>query len=257
MDDSSIPAKQTNTFSINRRKVSACTVISIIFVFVLFSSANALSQLDPINGIRLGWNKRGGGGSVNFSPGWGKRSNIPDLIHPDGNLQENDLEISSQLEKRSGGSVNFSPGWGKRGGGGAVNFSPSWGKRAVNFSPSWGKRNLLESRFSDLMGKRSGGSVNFSPGWGKRSGGSVNFSPSWGKRNAAWHQAPQIFRKNLLQGNQGKYDSHLFKILLENFYGRNILDRIGAIKNNNNEIETEPSVQNVGTQKRADAWLDG
>ena len=55
----------------------------------------------------------------------------------------------------------------------------------------------------------------------------------------------------------GKYDSHLFKILLENFYGKNILDRIGAIKNNNNENETEPSVQNVGTQKRADAWLDG
>ena len=54
----------------------------------------------------------------------------------------------------------------------------------------------------------------------------------------------------------GKYDSHLFKILLENFYGKNILDRIGAIKNNNNENETEPSVQNVGTQKRADAWLD-
>ena len=226
MDDSSSPAKQTNTFPINRRQVSSCTVISLIFVFFLFSSANALSQLDPINGIRLGWNKRGGGGSVNFSPGWGKRSNIPDLIHPDENLQENDLEISSQLEKRSGGSVNFSPGWGKRGGGGsvnfspgwgkrrsmgyfpssskrAVNFSPSWGKRAVNFSPSWGKRNLLESRFSDLMGKRSGGSVNFSPGWGKRSGGSVNFSPSWGKRNAAWHQAPQIFRENLLQGNQG------------------------------------------------------
>jgi hypothetical protein len=107
------------------------------------------------------------------------------------------------------------------------------------------------------MGKRSGGSVNFSPGWGKRSGGSVNFSPSWGKRNAAWHQAPQIFRGNLLQGNQGKYDSHLFKILLENFYGKNILDRIGAIKNNDNENETEPSVQNVGTEKRADAWLDG
>ena len=55
----------------------------------------------------------------------------------------------------------------------------------------------------------------------------------------------------------GKYDSHLFKILLENFYGKNILDRIGAIKNNDNENETEPSVQNVGTQKRADAWLDG
>ena len=55
----------------------------------------------------------------------------------------------------------------------------------------------------------------------------------------------------------GKYDSHLFKILLENFYGKNILDRIGAIKNNNNENETEPSVQNVGTEKRADAWLDG
>ena len=55
----------------------------------------------------------------------------------------------------------------------------------------------------------------------------------------------------------GKYDSHLFKILLENFYGKNILDRIGAIKNNNNENETEPSVQNAGTQKRADAWLDG
>ena len=54
----------------------------------------------------------------------------------------------------------------------------------------------------------------------------------------------------------GKYDSHLFKILLENFYGKNILDRIGAIKNNDNENETEPSVQNVGTQKRADAWLD-
>lgn len=35
------------------------------------------------------------------------------------------------------------------------------------------------------------------------------------------------------------------------------MDRIGAIKNNNNENETEPSVQNVGTQKRADAWLDG
>ena len=230
MDDSSRPAKQTNTFPINRRQVSSCTVISIIFVFFLFSSANALSQLDPINGIRLGWNKRGGGGSVNFSPGWGKRSNIPDLIHPDENLQENDLEISSQSEKRSGGSVNFSPGWGKRGGGGsvnfspgwgkrrsmsyfpssskrAVNFSPSWGKRAVNFSPSWGKRNVAESRFSDLMGKRSGGSVNFSPGWGKRSGGSVNFSPSWGKRNAAWHQAPQIFRENLLQGNQGKMHS--------------------------------------------------
>merc|ERR1712226_989826 len=202
MDDSSIPAKQTNTFSINRRKVSSCTVISLIFVFFLFSSANALSQLDPINGIRFGWNKRGGGGSVNFSPGWGKRSNIPDLIHPDENLQENDLEISSQSEKRSGGSVNFSPGW------------------------------------------------------GKRSGGSVNFSPSWGKRNAAWNQAPQIFRENLLQGNQGKYDSHLFKILLENFYGKNILDRIGAIKNNDNENETEPSVQNIGTQKRADAWLD-
>ena len=55
----------------------------------------------------------------------------------------------------------------------------------------------------------------------------------------------------------GKYDSHLFKILLENFYGKNILDRIGAIKNNDNENETEPSVQNVGTEKRADAWLDG
>ena len=55
----------------------------------------------------------------------------------------------------------------------------------------------------------------------------------------------------------GKYDSHLFKILLENFYGKNILDRIGAIKNNDNENETEPSVQNVGTQKRADSWLDG
>ena len=36
-----------------------------------------------------------------------------------------------------------------------------------------------------------------------------------------------------------------------------MLDRIGAIKNNDNENETEPSVQNVGTQKRADAWLDG
>ena len=35
------------------------------------------------------------------------------------------------------------------------------------------------------------------------------------------------------------------------------MDRIGAIKNNDNENETEPSVQNVGTQKRADAWLDG
>ena len=55
----------------------------------------------------------------------------------------------------------------------------------------------------------------------------------------------------------GKYDSHLFKILLENFYGKNILDRIGAIENNNNENETEPSVQSVSTQKREDAWLDG
>ena len=36
-----------------------------------------------------------------------------------------------------------------------------------------------------------------------------------------------------------------------------MLDRIGAIKNNDNENETEPSVQNVGTQKRSDAWLDG
>ena len=35
------------------------------------------------------------------------------------------------------------------------------------------------------------------------------------------------------------------------------MDRIGAIKNNNNENETEPSVQNAGTQKRADALLDG
>merc|ERR1719361_1479125 len=115
MDDSSIPAKQTNTFSINRRKVSSCTVISFIFVFFLFSSANALSQLDPINGIRLGWNKRGGGGRVNFSPGWGKRR--------------------------------------------SMSYFPSSSKRAVNFSPSWGKRNVVESRFSDLMGKRSGGSV--------------------------------------------------------------------------------------------------
>ena len=35
------------------------------------------------------------------------------------------------------------------------------------------------------------------------------------------------------------------------------MDRIGAIKNNNNENETKSSVQDVGTQKRADAWLDG
>ena len=49
----------------------------------------------------------------------------------------------------------------------------------------------------------------------------------------------------------------MFKILLENFYGKNILDRIGAIENNNNENETEPSVQSVSTQKREDAWLDG
>lgn len=54
----------------------------------------------------------------------------------------------------------------------------------------------------------------------------------------------------------GKYDNHLFKILLENFYGKNILDRIGAIKNNNNENETEPDVQSAATQKRADDWGD-
>ena len=182
---SSFQTRQTDKHPI-RQNYSSVFVLSIIFglLSLSFSSALSLSAQDATNIIRYSdrfdWDKRSG--SVNFSPGWGKRNTLDQAqLFPDEFVNKRAVNFSPGWGKRSGGSVNFSPGWGKRSGG-SVNFSPGWGKRATwGWRPSWGKRNV---NFSPSWGrKRSGGSVNFSPGWGKRSGGSVNFSPGWGKRS--------------------------------------------------------------------------
>jgi len=165
---------------------------------------------------------------VNFSPGWGKRSERFAQIYPGGLLHKRGaVNFSPGWGKRSGGSVNFSPGWGKRSGG-SVNFSPGWGKRSggtVNFSPSWGKRSGGTVNFSPSWGKRSGGSVNFSPGWGKRSGGTVNFSPSWGKRSSVNYQG----LNNYFEDGIPKEQSNIFVPFWKGGYG---LSRLGRSPDN-------------------------
>ena len=227
MASSSIHIKPTEKF-LQGHNFPSGFVLSVICVLLSVSLSSALplsQQSDPtiitellpnkeVPAYLLDRNKRSGGGSVNFSPGWGKRSLSSDHINPDEYFYEKrGVNFSPGWGKRSGGSINFSPGWGKRSGG-SVNFSPSWGKRSVNFSPSWGKRSGGSVNFSPSWGKRSGGSVNFSPSWGKRSvnfspswgkrsGGSVNFSPSWGKRAMEDYQGTKDYFED---SNQEEYD---------------------------------------------------
>ena len=219
MENSSTRSRKSDNF-LQGHNFPPGFVLSVVFLLISLCSASALplSQSDSPDIVRLlpnneviqynsKWNKRSGGGSVNFSPGWGKRSNNFEQIHPDGSIKKREVNFSPGWGKRSGGSVNFSPGWGKRSGG-SVNFSPGWGKRSVNFSPSWGKRSVNFSpswgkrsvNFSPSWGKRSGGSVNFSPGWGKRS---VNFSPSWGKRGEVASEGLNNYLEDEISRNEG------------------------------------------------------
>ena len=241
MANSTVQVRQTRNL-LQRPNLPSVSLLSFVLVLLFafsFSSALPLSESTSPN-IRksLGnneliiypaeWIKRSGGGSVNFSPGWGKRSDSFIQAYPGGFMyKRGSVNFSPGWGKRSGGSVNFSPGWGKRSGG-SVNFSPGWGKRSggtVNFSPSWGKRSGGTVNFSPSWGKRSGGSVNFSPGWGKRSGGTVNFSPSWGKRSLVNYRGLNNYFEDGIPKQQG----NIFVPFWKGGYG---LSRLGNSPDN-------------------------
>ena len=129
MANSSTPIRKTDNL-LQGHNFQSVFVLSVVFVLLSLSFASALpvSQSGPTDIVRLlpnkevvryhsKWNKRSGGGSVNFSPGWGKRSNSFEQIHPDGSFQKREVNFSPGWGKRSGGSIKFSPGWGKRCGG--------------------------------------------------------------------------------------------------------------------------------------------